>query len=465
MEQTSVQQRSRAVGDSSANRQTRCLSVLIVDDDPTCRTLLKKMLEKSRMRRADDCIVCVGTKQAMLEQLALRPFHVLLLDLHLPDGDGLEMVDQVNRQYPATAIIVITGENEKAADLTAMSYGAQDYLTKGEFNQAFLTKSIYFALERKKNQIQTQKALEDLAKAHKQLQQAQAQIVQTEKMASIGHLAAGVAHEMNTPVGFVASNFETLQTYLIKLKGLLALYEQLGQILEKNPQPAALEKLLEIRNYRQEKKIDFILTDIQDLFAESQEGLQRVTTIIQSLRDFSRIDQCTEMCDYDLNEGIRSTLVVARNEIKYDVEVVTELGTLPKIHCHPGQLNQVFLNILVNAAQAIRSQNRQDPGHIWIRTRQESEFVVCEIEDDGPGIPPEIQSKIFDPFFTTKPAGKGTGLGLSVSYDIVVSKHQGQILVDSEVGKGTKFTIKLPREGSKETIDRNFQEQSEPYSV
>ncbi len=153
MEQRSTPQRSNLADNSSANPQTRCLSVLIVDDDPTCRTLLKKMLEKSRLRRANDRMVCVGTKQAMLEQLAQHPFHVLLLDLHLPDGDGLEMVDQVNRQYPATAIIVITGENEKAADLTAMSYGAQDYLTKGEFNQAFLTKSIYFALERKKNHL------------------------------------------------------------------------------------------------------------------------------------------------------------------------------------------------------------------------------------------------------------------------------------------------------------------------
>ncbi|HOQ05683.1 MAG TPA: ATP-binding protein [Anaerohalosphaeraceae bacterium] len=465
MEQTSTQLLCGSSGGSSRGCGSRSLSVLIVDDDPTCRTLLRKMLEKSRMRRADDCIVCAGTKQTMLEHLAQRPFDVLLLDLHLPDGNGLEMVDQVNRQYPATAIIVITGEDDKTADLTAMSYGAQDYLAKGEFNQASLTKSIYFALERKKNQIQTQKALEELARAHKQLQKAQAQMVQSEKMASIGHLAAGVAHEMNTPVGFVASNFETLQTYLTKLKGLLALYEQVCEVLEENPYPPVLEKLLEIRQYRQEKKIDFILADIQDLFTESQEGLQRVTSIIQNLRDFSRIDQSTEMGDYDINDGIRSTLVVARNEIKYDMEVVTELGTLPKIHCHPGQINQVFLNILVNAAQAIRSQNRQGPGHIYIRTREEGDFVVCEIEDDGPGIPLEIRSQIFDPFFTTKPAGKGTGLGLSVSYDIVVSKHQGQILVDSEVGKGTKFTIKLPREGPKETTDRISQEQSEYHSV
>lgn len=461
MEQTPVQIRSGSAGGSERNQESRSLSVLIVDDDPTCRTLLKKMLEKSRLRRSDDRIVCVGTKQAMLECLAQQSFQVLLLDLHLPDGDGLEMVAQVNRQYPATAIIVITGENDESADVTAMSYGAQDYLSKGGFNQISLTKSIYFALERKKNQIQTQKALEELAKAHTQLQKAQTQIIQSEKMASIGHLAAGVAHEMNTPVGFVASNFETLQTYMEKLRGLLNRYEQLCETLEKNPCPQALEKLLEIRHYRQEKKIDFILSDIKDLFAESQEGLQRVTRIIQNLRDFSRIDQTTEMCDFDLNDGIRSTLVVARNEIKYDVDVVTELGPLPKIHCHPGQLNQVFLNLLVNAAQAIRSQNRQEPGHIFIRTRAEGDCVVCEVEDDGPGIPPEIRSQIFDPFFTTKPAGKGTGLGLSVSYDIVVSKHQGQILVDSEVGKGTKFTIRLPREGPKEIPESPSQELTE----
>jgi signal transduction histidine kinase len=458
MEETSVQTRFEPAVGSSRGPESRSLSVLIVDDDPTCRTLLKKMLEKSRLRRADDRIVCVGSKQTMFEQLARSLFHVLLLDLHLPDGDGLDMVAQINRQYPNVAIIVITGENDGSAELTAMSYGAQDYLAKGSFNQTTLTKSIYFALERKKNQIQTQKTLDELAKAHTQLQKAQAQIIQSEKMASIGHLAAGVAHEMNTPVGFVASNFETLRKYMEKLRGLLSLYEQLCKMLEKNPCPQSLEKLLEIRHYRQEKKIDFILADIQDLFAESEEGLQRVTSIIQNLRDFSRIDQTTEMCDFDLNEGIRSTLVVARNEIKYDVEVVTELGPLPKIHCHPGQLNQVFLNILVNAAQAIRSQNRSEPGHIFIRTREEGEYVVCEIEDDGPGIPPEIRTQIFDPFFTTKPAGKGTGLGLSVSYDIVVNKHQGQLLVDSEVGKGTTFTIKLPREGPKEVPEMNSPE-------
>lgn len=446
-------------------KESRSLSVLIVDDDPTCRTLLKKMLEKSRLRRADDRIVCVGTKQAMLESLAQHPFQVLLLDLHLPDGNGLEMVDQINRQYPAMAIIVITGENDKTTDLTAMSYGAQDYLTKGEFNQISLTKAIYFALERKKNQIQTQKALEELSQAHKQIRKAQVQIIQSEKMASIGHLAAGVAHEMNTPVGFVASNFETLQKYLEKINGLLSLYVQLCELLEENSSPPVLEKLLEIRRYREEKKIDFILTDIQDLFAESREGLERVTNIIQNLRDFSRIDQSMEMGDYDLNDGVRSTLVVARNEIKYDVETVTELEPLPKIHCHPGQINQVFLNILVNAAQAIRSQNRQTPGHIFIRTRDEGDFVVCEIEDDGPGIPAEIRSQIFDPFFTTKPAGKGTGLGLSVSYDIVVNKHHGQILLDSEVGRGTKFVIRLPKSQSEESAGPILPGESDSMSL
>jgi len=147
---------------------------------------------------------------------------------------------------------------------------------------------------------------------------------------------------------------------------------------------------------------------------------------------------------YDLNEGIKATLVVTRNAIKYDADVETDLSQLRLIYCHSGQINQVLLNILVNAAQAIKTQERDDRGTITIRTYASDDGVVCEISDDGPGIPAEVVSKIFDPFFTTKPPGKGTGLGLSVSYGIIVNKHNGELLVDSTVGEGTKFTIKLP---------------------
>jgi PAS domain S-box-containing protein len=287
------------------------------------------------------------------------------------------------------------------------------------------------------------KANQSLEEANKGLKELQGQIIQSEKMAAVGQLAAGVAHEMNNPIGFVASNFETLENYMAKFKKLITMYAELDGEIKKSSDVELVAKNEAIDKARKELKIDFILEDIGSLFDESKEGLNRVTKIIQSLRDFSRIDQVTDICEFNLNEGIQDTLVVAKNEIKYDCDIKTEFSEIPTILCNSGQINQVILNILVNAAQAIKSQNRGEKGNIAIKTYKVDENVICEIADDGPGIPPEIITKVFDPFFTTKPVGKGTGLGLSISRDIIV-KHKGELLVDSSVGKGTKFTIKLP---------------------
>ncbi len=256
--------------------------------------------------------------------------------------------------------------------------------------------------------------------------------------------AAGVAHEMNTPVGFVAGNFQTLESHVKKILELLAMHDKLAEQVKTAENPQLQAVIDGIGQFREEMQIGFILEDIHRLFVDSKEGVSRTVEIIQSLRDFSRIDQPGSRDEYDLNEGIKSTLVMAKNEIKYDADVETDLAELPLIYCHCGQINQVLLNILVNAAQAIKSQEREDRGTIKIRTYASDDGVVCEISDDGPGIPPDKVSKIFDPFFTTKPPGKGTGLGLSVSYGIIVNKHNGKFLVDSKVGEGTKFTIKLP---------------------
>ncbi len=306
---------------------------------------------------------------------------------------------------------------------------------------------------RKQSEEALKLAYRKLEGTHRDLQQMQSRLVQQEKLASIGQLAAGVAHEMNTPVGFVASNFETLEGYMKKIRGLLARYEDLARQLATWEDPHLRRLLDDLDRFREEVRMDFLLQDLPGLFRDSREGLDRVTTIIQNLRDFSRVDQPGSRDEYDLNKGIGATLVVARNEIKYDAEVRTELSELPPVFCHSGQINQVLLNILVNAAQAIRSQKRDHKGTITIRTYPEAGEVVCEIADDGPGIAPENLSRIFEPFFTTKPPGKGTGLGLSVSYDIVVRKHQGKLLVDSTVGAGTKFTIRLPP-GTKENDEQ-----------
>ena len=287
-------------------------------------------------------------------------------------------------------------------------------------------------------------AYKELEETNRELKEMQSQLVQNEKLASIGQLAAGVAHEMNTPVGFVASNFQTLESYVTKFKSLIDMYSDIIVQIDTSEKGELKKKIDAIRESWHDMKMDFILKDIKQVFKESKEGLNRVTSIIQNLRDFSRIDKAENFEEYHLNDGINATLIVARNEIKYDADVKTDFGDLPSVPCHPGQINQVLLNMLLNAAQAIKIQEREGNGTITIKTYVEGNNVVVEIADDGPGIDPEKISKIFDPFFTTKPAGKGTGLGLSVSHDIIVNKHKGEILVDSTVGEGTTFTIKLP---------------------
>jgi len=299
-------------------------------------------------------------------------------------------------------------------------------------------------IDRRKAEESVRLAYEELEKSNKELKEMQSQLVQSEKLASIGQLAAGVAHEMNTPVGFVASNFETLENYMKKIKELLQMYGELLGEIEASEKTELSDKANTISKSQNDMKIDFILRDLPELFNDSREGIDRVTSIVQNLRDFSRIDQSGNPDKYNINDGIKATLIVAQNEIKYDADVKTELSDVPLIFCKAGQINQVLLNILINAAQAIKSQERDNKGTITIKTYVTDDDVVCEISDDGPGIEPDKLPKIFDPFFTTKPVGKGTGLGLSVSYDIIVIKHNGKLIADSSVDEGTKFTIKLP---------------------
>jgi len=298
--------------------------------------------------------------------------------------------------------------------------------------------------DRKKAEEKAKLACGQLEKANIELKEMQSERVQNAKLVSIGQLAAGIAHELNTPIGFVSSNFEALQSYVLKMKELLQMYGDLIGDIEGSEKFEFLEKSRFIDNTRNSMQIDFILEDLPMLFNDSREGLRRISSIVQTLRDFSRVDQLGNLDTYNINDGIKMTLVVASNEVKYDIDVKTELPEVPSIICNAGQINQVLLNLIINAAQAIKSQKRTRKGIIEIKTYTTHDDLVCEISDNGPGIESDNMPHIFDPFFTTKPAGQGTGLGLSISYDIIVSKHKGHLLVDSSVGNGTKFTIKLP---------------------
>ncbi|MCK4622776.1 MAG: PAS domain S-box protein [Desulfuromonadales bacterium] len=271
----------------------------------------------------------------------------------------------------------------------------------------------------------------ELEEAYVQLKNSQLQILQQEKMASIGQLAAGVAHEINNPMGFITSNLTSLDRYFEKLSSYLEQLEAgLGQVENQARRD-------ELKALKKKLKIAYLLEDIPELLSESSDGAARVRDIVQNLKSFSRIDQ-DGFNEVDVNDCLESTIKIAWNEIKYKATLERDFAPLPPLACYPQQLNQVFLNMLVNAAQAIEKQ-----GVIRVRTRVENEKIQVAISDNGCGIPQESLSRIFEPFFTTKEAGKGTGLGMSISYDII-KKHRGEIQVASRVGQGTTFTISLP---------------------
>jgi two-component system, NtrC family, sensor kinase len=370
------------------------MRVLIAEDDPVSRRLLESYLQKWGYS------VTAATNGAEAwRHFQEGTFAIVITDWMMPEIDGLELIRRIRaaRRNGYTHAILLTAKSQKEDLIEGMEAGADDFLTK-----PFDRDELRVRLRAAERLIHLE---HNLAEQNRILRETQAALVQTEKLASLGRLAAGVAHEINNPIAYVTNNLAVIRR---DTKAALAALDA-----RRRGDQAEAERL-------------------------EAEGLERVRDIVRNLRDFARLDEA-DFKEADLNAALQSTIEIARHQLREkDVRLETDFSPLPQVLCHPGKINQVFLNLIVNAIQAC-----DRGGRVTTRSRAESGGVIVEVLDDGCGISPEHRSRLFEPFFTTKPVGEGTGLGLSVSFGIV-RDHGGAIEVESELGRGSTFRVRLP---------------------
>ncbi|WP_445635083.1 histidine kinase [Nostoc sp. DSM 114161] len=443
--------------------------ILIVDDIPTNLEVLSEALTDAGF----DVAVATSGESA-LRQIEYDLPALILLDVMMPGIDGFETCRRLkaNANTKDIPIIFMTALNDSIDKVKGLSLGAVDYITK-PFQQAEVLarvqvqvqlRNVTTALEeqnlRLKQEIDERIAAEaalqqltqdleqrvaertkELSQALHTLQKAQVQLVQSEKLATLGQLVAGVAHEINNPVNFIYANIHHANYYIHNLIELIQLYRV------QSPHSTA-----DIQKKIKEIDLEFLIEDLPKLLSSMEIGAERISKIVKSFRTFSRHDEA-ELKKVDIHEGIDSTLRILEHRLNQKsaqtIHVTKQYSNLPKVECYAGKMNQVFMNILNNAIDAleevISTYDSFIPPTIWIHTHLlKEEYVVIKIIDNGPGVVQEIQKRLFDPFFTTKPAGKGTGLGLSISHQIVTEQHGGSLNCISNPGKGTEFVIQIP---------------------
>ena len=375
-----------------------------------------------------------------------KPFAVAFVDMRMPPGiDGLETVCRLWEVDPELQVVICSAYTDYSWDevRAKLGYSSRLLILKKPFENVEVHQMAAALTEKWSLSLAAGLRLETLDEAvterTRELEQAQKQLLQAEKMASVGQLAAGVAHEINNPIGYIASNLNTLTDYVSDLTQVLQAFVAWQESADAGAEDAEARRAAAAA-LAKKVDLDFLLEDLESLVCESTEGTDRVRKIVSDLRDFSHADT-PDIKAEDLNQLIEKTLSVAQNEVKYKADVVTAFGEIPPLPCFGGKLSQVVLNLVVNAAQAI-----EEHGVITVRTGVEEGKAWISVADTGRGMPPEVMSKVFDPFFTTKDVGKGTGLGLNLAYNIIQS-HNGSIGVESEVGRGTTFRIELPLAG------------------
>ncbi|MCV3215401.1 hybrid sensor histidine kinase/response regulator [Plectonema radiosum NIES-515] len=411
-------------------------TILVVDDTPTNLQVLFDLLSEQGYR-----VAIAKNGETALQRLQLSQPNLILLDVMMPGIDGFETCQRlkVNPAARDIPVIFMSALSDSVDKVKGLSLGAVDYITKPIQHEEVLARIRVHLQLRNATRMMEQRTNE-VNQALENLKQAQLHLVQGEKMAALGQLVAGIAHEINNPVNFIHGNLTYVKQYTQDLLEFVQLYQK------HYPNPVD-----EIRKRAKDLDLEFLQGDLVKILGSMAMGSDRIRDLVLSLRNFSRLDE-SELKPVDIHAGIDSTLVILQHRLKGRpdfpaIEIIKDYKQLPEVECYPSQLNQVFMNILSNAIDALEESAIASPT-ITIRTSAiDTNWVTVCIADNGVGIPEPIRSKLFDPFFTTKPVGKGTGLGLSISYQIVTEKHGGNIECHSTAGQGTEFVVRIPMQG------------------